>query len=635
MAELLPTPPGTPTAATASSPPRAPVAFTAGADAFAGATLQVGSLVDVFCNSQSCWCAGIVLQRLCGAAGDELLLVQFWDVAGNAKQKIMPPGNQGLALLSERRGQQAPPGFVLRPASDSGNLSATPACVDLTTGMEVESYEMAWQVYIGRLLLPQPPSATASITTPADEKEASSGDEQTSLEVSPMAKVGVAEDDGPWDAEGGVVDLYWSKGGWRVGLVVRSQRRPQDGIECCVVFFLGHEGRPKWKLVSRGDSAVMAPFGTYSGKELPPLCVTRPSASRPGAQSYLDTVTGLKYASPALAWVAYLRRAMAEDAAQPCGGSLVALAAAGGTPVSPSSHGGAATAEAAVAALLSPVHGLGSFGAGSPTSSAPCRLWSQVTDSEQRSPLRQPGGSLAASCLGGPFVEDFVVGPGPLDLARPQVLQQLQARLGCSSACRIEAHSNAGGQNYGVWFLADFVLKVVRCGRKFALLPSEVENVVRLQAEHPSIVDDPLVTFPIKVFNCVGHDGVALSILVMRRAPGVDLATFVGMELAYGRREQACRIFEEVGRSLRLFHTRYGGANHGDLHPSNIFVDEASGNISFIDVGGMDMATGDSDEQHFTKSCHITAELYGHDFLVESLQRFEAGYQSAHGQSCR
>lgn len=445
--------------------------------------------------------------------------------------------------------------------------------------------------------LASPRSSAASTAASDGEDTCRGGDEQGSSEPPSPGPASPAVDEvaegASWDAPGALVDVRWASGGcWRVGLVYGIHWQPQDCVECCCIFFTGRGGEGKWKLVPRGEATAMAPFGKQSGQDLPPLFCPMPSTSRPGGWSFLDTVTGVKYATQAVAWEAHLRRAMAATAPPPgCAPGTVVSAADGAACVEQSAPPGGAAA-----------------------------------GFEAR--LHQPSG--AGVVTGGLFVEELSLGPGRLDLMQPPVVQQLREKLGCSPGSCMEAHV-AGGQNHGIWFLGDFALKLVRSARKFPLLPSEVENVVRLQAQYPSIVDDPSLTFPVKVFNCVGHAGSEpLSLLAMRRARGQELANLVAM-WPFGQREQVGRVFEDVGRALRAVHSRYGGAQHGDLHPSNIFFDaeaaaRGDGAISFIDVGGMGMLTGESDEQHFAASLQIYAGFYGPDFAVEGFRRFQAGY---------
>merc|ERR1712244_134586 len=64
----------------------------------------------------------------------------------------------------------------------------------------------------------------------------------------------------------------------------------------------------KQKSMYRGDAAQVAPLGAHTGGELPPGFQQRPSHSRRGQFVYLDATTGVKYASPELAWRVHLER---------------------------------------------------------------------------------------------------------------------------------------------------------------------------------------------------------------------------------------------------------------------------------------------------------------------------------------
>merc|ERR1719195_146545 len=73
-----------------------------------------------------------------------------------------------------------------------------------------------------------------------------------------------------------------------------------EGQEVLTVqFYVDDEA--KQKSMYRGDQHLAA-LGTHLGGELPPGFEIKPSQSRPGQLVYLDATTGMKYASPELAW---------------------------------------------------------------------------------------------------------------------------------------------------------------------------------------------------------------------------------------------------------------------------------------------------------------------------------------------
>lgn len=100
-----------------------------------------------------------------------------------------------------------------------------------------------------------------------------------------------------------VVEIYSKSsakgGGWFVGLVVK---RSSDSL---TVRFLDSSGEQKEKLLSYAASEVDY-FGTHLGWPAPPGVMAVPSSSRKGQVSYLDPQLQQKFASPELAWQAYL-----------------------------------------------------------------------------------------------------------------------------------------------------------------------------------------------------------------------------------------------------------------------------------------------------------------------------------------
>jgi hypothetical protein len=56
-------------------------------------------------------------------------------------------------------------------------------------------------------------------------------------------------------------------------------------------------------------------------------------------------------------------------------------------------------------------------------------------------------------------------------------------------------------------------------------------------------------------------------------------------------------------------------------------VDEDTGNITFIDVGGMGRGH-ESDVAHFRASMDILARSYGSEFISKCLRHFQSAYDS-------
>jgi len=167
-----------------------------------------------------------------------------------------------------------------------------------------------------------------------------------------------------------------------------------------------------------------------------------------------------------------------------------------------------------------------------------------------------------------------------------------------------------------------------------ARLPAELveaETLVRLHREHPSIAKDASVAFPHKILHIIGADGLrCYDLIAMQRVPGQALALTIGDKWYSGRADELMKIFEHVGACLCHFHKRYGGKQHGDYHPQNIFYDDATGAVTLIDLGGMGGVTDCSDRERLAKVAIQMSSAYGPKFQ-EVVRFFERGYTQAAG----
>jgi len=243
--------------------------------------------------------------------------------------------------------------------------------------------------------------------------------------------------------------------------------------------------------------------------------------------------------------------------------------------------------------------------------------------------------------LGQPLeTEDLQIGSGPFDPCDPQVLQQLQLKLGFPSCAGVEELKGfRGGLNEGVWFIGkgacaqheEIVLKLVKCVSIAPTLPTEAESFRRVFKDHPGIVSDPTVAFPRKIFRCLGASGESrYDLICMRKMRGMRLAEVTAHKWHNNQKAELIQIIKLLGTCMAEFHRRYAGLHHGDLQPSNVFWDEEAGKVSLIDVGGMDRAViVETDQAHFFKSLHLLSQHYGPQFATDGIRAFEAGYASA------
>jgi len=224
------------------------------------------------------------------------------------------------------------------------------------------------------------------------------------------------------------------------------------------------------------------------------------------------------------------------------------------------------------------------------------------------------------------------LGGRPFDPTRQPVSGQLLAELGACPEARIEAMKGCGGGlNQGIWLLSgagekELVLKLVRFD---PLAPSqlvEAANLLKMQDEFPNIGSDDMLTFPSHIFHVLGPGGTrSRDLIVMRRAPGVLLADVVAERCRAGRVQELIGIFEKVGVSAAEFHHRYGGKQHCDLGPHNIFYEEETGRVTFIDLGGMGNKVAQQDVDRFAKIVCRISGFYGQN-VEKGVGAFREGY---------
>mmetsp|Transcript_73049 Transcript_73049/g.191507 ORF Transcript_73049/g.191507 Transcript_73049/m.191507 type:complete len:800 (-) Transcript_73049:100-2499(-) len=218
--------------------------------------------------------------------------------------------------------------------------------------------------------------------------------------------------------------------------------------------------------------------------------------------------------------------------------------------------------------------------------------------------------------------------------------QQLTSKMGLPASSTIEEMQGfRGGLNEGVWYLSEpsqgagvpreeLVLKLVRCHRIATNILTEAENFLKLFRDFPGILNDKHVAFPVKIFSCHGLGGTKRhDLIVMRKVRGERLAELIARKWYGNQVPQLMQILEKLGVCLAEYHNRYGAASqHGDFQPSNIFYDEETDEITFIDVGGMGVPTMETDVEHFSKSMNLLAEAYGFQLAIDGIRVFEQGY---------
>lgn len=239
---------------------------------------------------------------------------------------------------------------------------------------------------------------------------------------------------------------------------------------------------------------------------------------------------------------------------------------------------------------------------------------------------------------GGLLAGDLILENDVFDPSEPRLCTQLAEKLGSFSS--IEAIKGfAGGLNEGMWFMYGeeeaYVLKLVKCQRIACNVPTEAENLEKVHQQHPGIGADQTIAFPVKLCGCYSTDGTKrYDLIVMRKIPGERLAEVLG-RWYYAQQEPSedpllRQLWESLGRQLASFHERYG-KQHGDFQPFNIFYDEVSGAICFIDVGGMGIPTMDNDVEHFREAMGLLKKGYNEQLMDDLTAAFIHGYQQAGG----
>ncbi|CAE7240098.1 unnamed protein product [Symbiodinium natans] len=270
--------------------------------------------------------------------------------------------------------------------------------------------------------------------------------------------------------------------------------------------------------------------------------------------------------------------------------------------------------------------------------------------------LERPGSfALIRQYLIGEGARELRVGPGGFNPRVIQIRTQLVQQLGLPSHAQIQEMSGfKGGLNQGIWLVnggTELVLKQVRT-HCFSLshLCGSADVFVLPLPQNELIVQDPAVAFPVllgveKIFSCVGAACAIMvfpesfapgddrrpvsDLIVMKKSRGERLCEYVATKFYANQVPQLCIAMEAVGRTLHTFHDRYGHQQHGDFQPSNIYYDESTNSVSFIDVGGMGVPTTGNDLEHFHQCMRSMTIGYDPQLHVDLLSSFSKGYQSS------
>jgi len=224
------------------------------------------------------------------------------------------------------------------------------------------------------------------------------------------------------------------------------------------------------------------------------------------------------------------------------------------------------------------------------------------------------------------------------DPCREPLKSQLLQKMGVHQDADVEPiRGPIGGCNSGMWVLKNgnqwFMLKLLR------ILPawmgpsrdSESEKYAKLSREHPEMVQDASLSFPCKIFHCLGKGGSKThDLVVMRWVGGLRFSEIVMRKLHSGQAQDLMGTLQQFGKFLADFHGRYNGLQHGDLTPANVFFDEQTHKFALVDVA--DIAPRNpvilSDADRFISSLKLLSNFYGDDLWAQGKLRLEAGYKS-------
>jgi tRNA A-37 threonylcarbamoyl transferase component Bud32 len=143
-----------------------------------------------------------------------------------------------------------------------------------------------------------------------------------------------------------------------------------------------------------------------------------------------------------------------------------------------------------------------------------------------------------------------------------------------------------------------------------------------LASKYPSVAQDKGLAFPTKIVRCSVNGAVQHELVVMPKVKGEDFSVFMGERWWSGQpnaKNEVFRAMEQLGRQLKEFHVRYGGAQHGDFQPSNVFYDRNANAFTFIDLANMGgKFKADHDVQQFNRAVSGFGATYGPAFVQQS-----------------
>jgi len=237
-------------------------------------------------------------------------------------------------------------------------------------------------------------------------------------------------------------------------------------------------------------------------------------------------------------------------------------------------------------------------------------------------------------------VEELILDGPPFDVL--QLKAQLIEKMGSSPNAQLMKMPGirGGGLNAGMWILSDgsrkHVLKLVSSARRHPRCPSEAELFKAIAKDHPSVVKDHAIAFPVRIFHlCDAKGNKPYDLIAMRKAPGVCFDEVMARKWQGGKKAELFSDFEAFGCFLAALHKCYG-MQHGDLHASNVYYEEQNGLFTLIDVAGMapnPYGGSDNDVEHFIGSLKIISQRFGESLYSQGRRFFLTGYNKINNSS--
>lgn len=249
-----------------------------------------------------------------------------------------------------------------------------------------------------------------------------------------------------------------------------------------------------------------------------------------------------------------------------------------------------------------------------------------------------------ATAARGAFVEDLSFSGLPFDPTVPALKALIFEKLAAASNSTMVQMRQDGGMNDGMWLITSgsgsLIVKLVPHERRHAQMATEAEQYQKLVASHPSMIDDPALAFPIKIFHCREQNSqkTSFDLIVMRKAAGKCFSEVIARRWFMNQKAELWKELYAIGSFLADVHARLNNMQHGDFTPSNVFYDEAAGTFTMVDLsdfGPQEYRNTETDVERFCSGLQMVSKCFGDQFYTEGKRTFEAGYNDRRAGKAR